>query len=135
MERELTISHPHPHTPQPAIWHLLLWIAGAAVIAGWRGSSLTLASAAWSMQVFQVAGLLSYYMLAGLALAGFTLAIGCAIRGRHYYPLTSGHWLLTSNGLIVLCSEAGNWITNAWHRTHPQLDQLDVAHPGPARIR
>jgi hypothetical protein len=128
MERASTVSEPLPDNPKLAIWHVMLWMACVAVVAAWKVETFGLLSASWQMQVHQLVARVSYCILAGLALAGLALAIGCAMGRRRYYPVTAGHWLLTASGMVMLISEASNTISDAWHRASPGIDHLARTH-------
>jgi hypothetical protein len=98
--------------PKLAIWHLLLWMACVCIVAAWNGAAIGAIQGPWLLKLQQAAAL-SYYVIAGLALAGLVLAVGCALGRRRYYPASAGHWLLTTGGLAFLLSEASNQITDA----------------------
>jgi hypothetical protein len=120
MERAET----RPAVPKLAIWHLLLWMGCVAAIAAWNGAAIGSIQGSWLLKLQQVAAALTYYIVAGLALAGLLLAIGCVITRRSYYPVSAGHWLLTAGGLIVLLSEGSNQITAVWYHASGGTDQV-----------
>lgn len=113
--------------PKLAIWHLLLWMACVCVVAAWNGAAIGAAQGSWPLKLQQMAAALTYYVISGLALAGLALAIGCVLGRRGYYPVSAGHWLLTTGGLIFLLSEASNRITDLWHQSSGGNDQVDYA--------
>ena len=113
-----------PAVPKLAIWHFLLWMTCIAAIAAANGVPSGAVQEPW-----QLAAGLSYLMIAGLALVGLVMAIGCALLRRSYFPVSAGHWLLTTGGLIVILSEASNRITDAWFRSSGGGHQIDYAQP------
>ena len=127
MQPASDILVPQPSVPKPAIWHVFLWTVCVAIISAWNRESYGPALSTQSISIDQLVGAVTYHSLAGLAIAGFVLAVACAIGRRRYYPVTAGHWLFVAMGLTMIISEAHNAIADAWHRASPDVLQ-STAH-------
>ena len=113
--------------PRLAIWHLVLWTACVCVVAAWNGTAIGAIQGSWPLKLQQLAAALTYYVISGLALAGLALATGCVLGRRRYFPVSAGHWLLTTGGLVFLLSEVSNRITDVWYRYSDGNNQVDYA--------
>jgi hypothetical protein len=95
----------HPPGPKLAIWHLLLWMSGVAIVGAWQRAWY---GQPFPPQPFEWQQLWWGPTLAvwGLFLAGLLLALRGLIVRQPYFPVTAGHWLLVIEGAIVVIDYA-----------------------------
>jgi len=111
--------------PKLAIWHLLLWMFGVALICAWQR--------AWYGQIdlpsrWQQLWWGAQWAGSGLELAALLLAVyGLFVRPR-YFPIAAGHWLLIVGGLSWMMDYASDVIATTCVAKNWQ-SRDDCTHP------
>src|SRR5262245_8294201 len=100
MANDLQPANVAREVPKLAIWHLLLWMIGVAIMGAWH----QLWRQYGQPQPFEWKQLRWGLSLAvsGLSIAGLWLAVRCLIRGERYFPVAAGHWLLLIGGFMTV---------------------------------